>query len=132
MKKVTHKDMFLDELRRIPVVQVACEKTGLSRNTIYRWKREDNDFAKSFDQAVLEGIAFVNDMSESQLLQLIKEKKFSALRFWLINHHERFSSKSLSSKSTKKSELSDEQKQVISQALAYAKVTKKDHESTSS
>lgn len=132
MKKATHKDQFLDELRRIPVVQVACEKTGLSRNTIYRWKREDKDFAESFDKAVLEGIAFVNDMSESQLLQLIKEKSFSALRFWLTNHHERFSSKSLNSKGTKKSELSDEQKQVISQALAYVKVTKKDHESTSS
>ena len=46
MKKNKFQDQFLDELRKVPIVQVACEKTGLSRNSIYRWRKEDKDFLK--------------------------------------------------------------------------------------
>lgn len=90
MKKTKRSKLFLEALQTVPIVQVACEKTGISRNTAYRWKREDPDFAQKFDEAMSNGIAFVNDMSEGQLLQLIKDRSFSAVRYWLNNHHERF------------------------------------------
>ena len=69
--------MFLDQLKKFPIVQLACEKAKISRNSIYRWRREDETFAKDMDDAITEGEAMVNDMSESQLIQLIKEKNFT-------------------------------------------------------
>jgi RNA polymerase-interacting CarD/CdnL/TRCF family regulator len=76
MKKNKFQEQFLEELRKVPIVQVAAEKSGLSRNSIYRWRKEDKVFLKQMDSALAEGVAFVNDMSETQLLTLIKEKSF--------------------------------------------------------
>lgn len=104
MKKDNHSQAFLDALRTVPVVQVACDKVGLSRNTVYRWKREDADFAEEFDAAIVDGIEYVNDMSESQLLQLIKDRKFPAVRYWLSHHHKRFKSERRSDASSVMSE----------------------------
>lgn len=128
MKKISHMDTFLDEVRKVPIIQVACEKSGISRNTVYRWKREDSDFAKRLTEAEAEGVSFVNDMSESQLLQLIKDRKFSAIRLWLTNNHQRFANKPLRTQEAKHTELSDEQKDTIKQALQYANLIKSDHE----
>lgn len=128
MKKISHMDTFLDEVRKVPIIQVACEKSGISRNTVYRWKREDSDFAKQLTEAEAEGVAFVNDMSESQLLQLIKDRKFSAIRLWLTNNHQRFANKPLLNQEAKHTDLSDEQKDTIKQALQYANLIKTDHE----
>ncbi|MEB5190308.1 hypothetical protein RXR40_28065, partial [Pseudomonas aeruginosa] len=61
MKKNKKKDDFLAELRKIPIIQVACEKVGLSRTRVYRWKDEDPEFKKEMDQAMADGEAFVND-----------------------------------------------------------------------
>ena len=83
MKKNKSQDQFFEELRKVPIVQVACEKTGLSRNSVYRWKKDDKSFSAKMDKAMSEGVAFVNDMSESQLLTMIKEKNWSAISFWL-------------------------------------------------
>lgn len=93
MKKHKYAKQFLDELRKVPIVQVACEKTGISRNTIYRWRKEDSAFSSDMDTALREGEDLVNDMSESQLLTLIKEKHFSALSFWLRHRNPRFRDK---------------------------------------
>ena len=41
MKKDKVKDAFLEQLRKVPIIQVACEKVGISRNSVYRWKNED-------------------------------------------------------------------------------------------
>ena len=128
MKKDSHAPRFLDKLRKVPIVQVACEKSGISRNTVYRWLREDKEFAKEYAEAEAAGVEFVNDMSESQLLQLIKDRKFSAIRLWLTSNHKRFATKSLKSQSEKNTELSDDQKDTIKQALQYANLIKPDHE----
>ncbi len=93
MKKNKVKDGFLAELRRIPIVQVACEKSGISRNSVYRWKKEDEEFSAEMEKALEEGEALVNDMSESQLLTLIKEKNYSAITFWLRHRNPKFKEK---------------------------------------
>ena len=128
MKKDSHAPRFLDELRKVPIVQVACEKSGISRNTVYRWLKEDKEFAKEYAEAEAAGIEFVNDMSESQLLQLIKDRKFSAIRLWLTSNHKRFATKPLKAQSEKNTELSDDQKDTIKQAMQYANLIKPDHE----
>jgi hypothetical protein len=117
MKKDSHADLFLEEIRKIPIVTVACEKVGISRNTIYKWLKDDPEFKEKFDVASIDGIQHINDLSENQLLQLIKEKRLSAIRLWLTNNHQRFSGKPAKETGVKDKELSDEQKSTIEQAL---------------
>lgn len=120
MKKNKFEKEFLDELSRVPIVQFACEKTGLSRQTIYRWRKEDKEFAMKMDQATEDGIAFVNDMSESQLLTMIKEGKFPAVRLWLTNNHSRYTNKLHITETTEKKELTEDQKATIKEALTLS------------
>jgi predicted DNA binding protein len=122
MKKPRHSKQFLEELRKVPIVQVACEKTGISRNTLYRWKRTDPEFTIAFDEAMAEGEALVNDMSESQLLTLIKEKNFSALSFWLRHRNPRFKDKVEVTTKIGISEdvLTPEQAAIVEKALSLA------------
>ena len=131
MKKNKIQDKFFEELRTIPIIQVACEKSGISRNSVYRWKKEDKSFSKKMDQALADGVAFVSDMSESQLLTLIKEKSFPALSFWLRHRNDNYKNKVELSGTihTKEEPLTKDQKKVIREALrlsslkSYAKKT---------
>lgn len=128
MKKHKVKDAFLNELRRIPIVQVVCERVGISRNTVYRWRKEDEEFAKAMDEALSEGEALVNDMSESQLLSLIKEKNWSAISFWLRHRNPKFKERiEIEGKVETVQELSSEQKELVRKALELANINLKDH-----
>ena len=124
MKKPKHSKLFLDELRKVPIVQVACEKTGIARNTVYRWKREDLKFAKDFDEAMSDGVAFVNDMGESQLLTLIKEKNFPAVRFWLNKRHPAYKDKIEVTTKENIEALTPSQAKTVRHALKLASITK--------
>ncbi len=128
MKKPKHSKLFLEELKKVPIIQVACEKTGVSRNTVYRWKREDKEFAKALEEALSDGVSYVNDMSESQLLSLIKEKNFPAVRFWLNKRHPAYKDKVEVVNKHELPELTDSQKETIKQALELSNIAKHDHE----
>ena len=117
MKKNKTQNQFFEELRKVPIVQVACEKTGLSRNSIYRWKKEDKEFSKEMDQAMADGVAFVNDMSESQLLTMIKEKNWSAISFWLKHRNDNYKNKIEITTKEDLEELTPEQEKVVREAL---------------
>ncbi len=93
MKKNKLQDQFFEELTKVPIVQVACEKTGVSRNSVYRWRKDDASFCKKMDQALKDGVALVNDMSETQLLTLIKEKNYPAISFWLRHRNDNYKNK---------------------------------------
>ena len=126
MKKNKFQHEFLDELRKVPIIQVACEKTGLSRNSIYRWRKEDKKFSKIMDKAMSDGVDFVNDMSESQLLVMIKEKKWPAVSFWLKHRNSNYRDKiEVTTKDNNDNDLTPEQKKVIKKALSLgSKITK--------
>ena len=124
MKKNKFQNQFLDELRKVPIVQVACEKTGLSRNSVYRWRKEDKDFLKKMDNALSEGVALVNDMSESQLLTLIKEKNYPAISFWLRHRNDNYKNKLEITTKDDNEELTPSQSKIVKQALKLAKITK--------
>lgn len=117
MKKNKIQDKFFEELRKIPIVQVACEKTGLSRNSIYRWKKDDKEFSEKMDRAMIDGVAFVNDMSESQLLTMIKEKNWSAISFWLRHRNNNYKDKIEITTKEDNEELTPEQEKVVREAL---------------
>ncbi|MBP9698345.1 MAG: hypothetical protein KBD65_04105 [Candidatus Moranbacteria bacterium] len=123
MKKNKYQNQFLEELARIPIIQVACEKTGLSRNSVYRWRKEDVAFSKRMDEALAEGVALVNDMSESQLLNLIKEKNWPAISFWLKHRNDNYKNKIEITTKDDPEELTPAQAKVVKQALKLAKIT---------
>jgi hypothetical protein len=135
MKKNKKRDEFLEHLRKIPIVLVACEKTGLSRMSVYRWRTNDEAFAEAMDEALTEGEALVNDMSESQLLTMIKEKNWSAVSFWLRHRNPRFRDKVEISGKVDTSILTAEQEALVREALhmagthqAITGTNEKDHE----
>ncbi len=126
MKKNKIQQAFLDHLRKIPIVLVACEKTGVSRNSIYRWRKEDPSFASEMDEALEEGTDLVNDMSESQLLTMIKEKNWSAVSFWLRHRNPKFKERIEITTKTVSDALSPEQESIVREALKLA--TTKPHD----
>lgn len=81
------KGLFLEQLKKTPIIQIACEKLGISRASFYRWKAEDPEFAKGTDEATLEGYLLVNDLAESQLITAVKDRNLSAVTYWLRHHH---------------------------------------------
>ncbi len=124
MKKSKLTKQFLEELQKVPIVQVACEKTGISRNSVYRWRKEDPPFAKAMDEAMALGVAFVNDMSESQLLTMIKEKNWSAISFWLRHRNDNYKNKLEITTAEDIQSLTPSQEKVVRQALKLASLTK--------
>lgn len=87
------KDAFLEQLRKTPILQIACEKMGVHRMSIYRWKQEDPEFAKAVDEAMLEGRLMVNDLAESQLIGAIKDRNMTAIIAWLKHNHPGYKTK---------------------------------------
>lgn len=89
-RKSEHKKAILEHLAKIPIVHIACERAGVSRATYYRWIKEGVKFKRETTDAIKAGEALINDMGESQLINLIKEKNFSAVRYWLDRRHPKF------------------------------------------
>lgn len=116
------KLLLLKQLKSTPIVQVACEKTGVGRATYYRWRKEDKEFLKESDIALGEGKSLVNDMAESQLLSAIRDRNLTAIIFWLKNHHKTYGTKIEVSGEikTRDDPLTEEQQKVIAQALELA------------
>ena len=117
MKKNRIQNQFFEELKKVPIVQVACEKIGVSRNSVYRWKKEDKSFSKKMEQAMFDGVAFVNDMSESQLLTMIKEKNWSAISFWLKHRNNNYKDKIEITTKEDNDNLTPKQKKIVRNAL---------------
>jgi len=124
--KRTMKDQLLDELKKSPIIQVACQKSGISRATYYRWRKEDADFAEVADQALGESTALMNDIAESQLISAIKEKNMTAILFWLKNRHSAYATRiAISGHLKQDSEaLTPDQEAIVQEALRLAGLQK--------
>ena len=86
------KEKFLEVLEKNPVVQIACERSGISKATFYRWK-EDKEFATKVEDALTGGNSLISDIAIAQLISAIKDKNFGAIKFWLTNHHQDYKNK---------------------------------------
>ncbi len=124
------RETILVQLRKMPILQIACERAGVGRSSYYRWREEDESFRKAADGAISEGEAFITDMSESQLISLIRDKHFPAVQLWLRQHHPKYSAKvELSGRLTIEDEpLTSEQEALITKALQLAGVNDENHE----
>jgi hypothetical protein len=115
-----NKESLIEQLRKKPVVEVACQKIGISRMTFYRWKKDKPEFAKSADEAILEGRSLVNDLAETQLIGAVKERNLQAITYWLRNHHPDYANKLEIKHAIQDENLTPEQEALVREALRLA------------
>ena len=65
---IKQKENLLETLSKYPIIQVACEKSGISRATYYRWCDEDDVFFEKAQTQLQKGKDLVNDMAESNII----------------------------------------------------------------
>ncbi|MDD5041710.1 MAG: hypothetical protein PHX87_05065 [Candidatus Peribacteraceae bacterium] len=132
-RKAQEQSLLLEQFRKLPVVSVACEKTGIGRASYYRWRQEDPKFATAADEALTDGTNLVSDMAESQLLSQIRDGNLGAVMYWLKHRNPHYNNK-LEVTARLKHEndnLTPEQEAAITEALRLASLTE-DDPSTSS
>ncbi|MFC1638842.1 hypothetical protein ACFL26_01055 [Patescibacteria group bacterium] len=119
LRQERQKKALVEQLGRVPVVQVACEKLGVGRATYYRWRADDPKFAAAADRAIADGRGLINDLAESQLLSAIRDRNMSAIVFWLKCHHADYATKLKVSGEVRHvpAELTPEQEEVVREAL---------------
>jgi len=118
------KDGLIEQLKKTPIIQYACEKANISRATYYRWHKDDKEFAEAADTALIEGSNLINDMAESQLIAAIKNQNMSGIIFWLKHHHPSYKTRiELALDQKPHEELTPEQEEVVRKALHLAALT---------
>ncbi len=128
-----NRKLMLEQLQKTPIVQVCCEKLSIARSTYYRWREEDPEFAKQADKALAEGVALINDLTESQLLSAIKNGNISSIFYWLNHRHSAYSNKLEITAKVKNEVMTPEQAELIKKALENANLIMKgeDYDDTS-
>jgi len=90
MKRRRKEKPFLDQLEKVPNISFACEKVGISRNTIYRWRNEDPEFDRKINEAFSNGIGAINDLAEGKLITKINQGSMPTIKYWLDNNSKRY------------------------------------------
>lgn len=118
----SNKEALLAQLKKTPIISLACSKAGVGRATYYRWKTENEDFSKHADQAIREGRLFINDLAESKLLASIQEQNMTGIIFWLKHNHPAYTTRVEISQadSVDKNQLNPEEEQKVKKALRLA------------
>lgn len=74
------KEKFIENLKKAGgIISTACENTGVSRSTYYRWTREDAEFREKSEEVQEMQIDYV----ESKLMNLINSGDTTATIFYL-------------------------------------------------
>ncbi len=117
------KELILEQLKKTPIIQIVCEKVGISRASFYRWKQDDLVFAEEVDRAIFMGVGLINDMAESQLLAAIRDQNMTAIIFWLKHRHRGYGTRvELDAKLQIERKLSDEEQAAVRKALSLAQL----------
>ena len=89
-KNLAKKRRVIKELFQVPIVQLACKRSGVSRATYYRWRDEDSAFAHECNAAIEKGTLSINDLAESKLIHRVNEGDMRAISFWLSNNKQNY------------------------------------------
>lgn len=118
MKSPRLKQLLLEELKKKPVIEVACTKIGVGRTTFYEWKQRDKKFSEAVDMAMRFGKDFISDIAEMQLLNAIKAGDFRAVAMWLKTHRQEYRNRiEVDGTITTIEEMTAEQKALVERAL---------------
>ncbi len=122
VRQAEQKKLLIDQLKKTPIVQVACEKIGVGRATFYRWLKDDPDFGKLANESITEGNGLISDVAESQLANLIKSGNLGAISFWLKHRHPAYRNKVEVQANVRHEDtpLTPEEMEVVAQSLRLA------------
>lgn len=122
-RQTAEKDKLLQELRKLPIINAVCAKIGIGRATYYRWRHDDHKFAAAADEALNDGVTFITDMAESQLINAIRDRELGAIALWLRSRHPAYAAKlQLSGDIHHHEELTPEERKLVRRALRLAKL----------
>lgn len=93
MKKLRLEQRLLEEIEKTENVSIACEKVGLSRQSFYRWKLTDPDFAEKVNLAMEMGNMSLCDLAQSKLVTNMNKGDQRAIEFHLKNRDPRYKPK---------------------------------------
>jgi len=128
IRQTSEKELLIEQLKKVPIVQIACEKSGVARATYYRWRESDPEFRKLTDDALSDSIEIINDMAEAHLLAAIQEGEMGAITYWLRHRHKAYSTKvEIEGSINTTYELTEEQKELLNKAIGL--IFKEENES---
>ena len=79
-ERTLKKDTLLQALENsLGIVSTACNRTGISRSSYYKWYKEDDDFRQKVDEIDNVKLDFV----ESKLFKNIENEKEKSIIFYL-------------------------------------------------
>mgnify|MGYP003119081898 FL=1 len=79
-ERTLKKDTLLQALENsLGIVSTACNRTGISRSSFYKWYKEDEDFRQKVDEIDNVKLDFV----ESKLFKNIENEKEKSIIFYL-------------------------------------------------
>jgi hypothetical protein len=84
------KELLIEQLHKIPIIQISCEKLGIARSTLYRWRDEDSEFDDKVTSALNRGKRLINDMAESKLIAGIQNNNMTAIIYWLKHNNSNY------------------------------------------
>jgi hypothetical protein len=90
------KQKFLKELEKSGNVYFAAYKVGISRDSHYRWKKEDPEYCKLATLAEKRGRENNCDVAEHALMILVKDQDLSAIKYLLSRNSPRYKSQKTS------------------------------------
>ena len=102
------QEKLLEALAESGNVSFACKRAGVSRDTFYRWRKDNDEFADKAILAIGSGKEFVNDLAHSQLIRNIQNGDMGAIKFQLGNCHDDY----LPKKSVRAFRLEDQQRDI--------------------
>ena len=120
--KVGKKPEMIAQIEKIPIIEVACAKAGISRMTHYRWLKEDKEYAAAFRAAMDEGMKRITDMAETQLINLIKQGKIPAVMYWLRHRHPAYRNRVEVEMRREEEEMSEEELADVARGVALGGV----------
>jgi ACT domain-containing protein len=78
------KGLFLEYFEKgMGEIKMACEKTGIVRNTFYKWRNEDPEFAKKLADIKIQAL----DDAEGMLMRLVRAGNPRAITYFLDRQH---------------------------------------------
>ncbi len=86
--KEYQKEDVVAEIKNELTIKAVCKKLNLSRQTVYRWLKEDKQFKSDLHKARKEAIDDLNDECENRVIQKIMNDDSNMIKFWLKYHHE--------------------------------------------
>lgn len=66
------KRLFIDVLERVATVTVACKAIGKSVVQVYQWRKDDDDFARDWDNAIVYAFEALESATYLKLAAMLK------------------------------------------------------------